>query len=317
MAKPIPRGTHAVPPIGVLPDDVPPGRGRDLGAGRALRSLARAVGGLPGTVADHAMGLTQEATVLAAHVALYPVGVVAERHEIHDPRHRIDTLSPVSRGLLLADIDAAGTPVVLIHGIVDNRAAFAVLRRSLRRRGFGRITTVNYSPLTSDVRRAGEQLRRHVERVCDQTGYDQVVVVGHSLGGLIGRYYVQLLGGDERVQTLVTLGSPHAGTQTARLLPLNVTRQLRPDSDVITELAAPSRCRTRFVAVYSDRDEIVIPNRSARLEHPDLDVTRIAVHGVGHLALLVDREVVHIVADALARPGGHLASLPTPTATPA
>jgi triacylglycerol lipase len=253
----------------------------------------------PATLAENAVALGKELAWLAAHVAMYPAGVLAEQHAMDDPRHRIDCLSPVTRGLILGDIAASGTPIVLVHGIVDNRSAFAVLRRTLRRRGYGRITTVNYSPLTSDVRAAAKYLQRHVEQVCSQTGYEQVFVVGHSLGGLIARYYVQCLGGDARVNTAITLGTPHAGSQLARLLPLRVTRQLRPGSELLRELAEPADCQTRFVALYSDRDEIVVPNRSAKLEHPDLQVTRVRVHGVGHLSLLVDRDVVHTVADAL------------------
>jgi pimeloyl-ACP methyl ester carboxylesterase len=264
-------------------------------AGNVLTLLKRS----PGVVTERALSAGKELAWLAAHVAMYPAGVIAERQAMHDYRHRIDCLPSVTRGLILEDIAASGTPIVLVHGIADNRSAFAVLRRTLRRRGYGRITTVNYSPLTSDVRQAAEYLAEHVERVCAQTGYDEVFIVGHSLGGIIARYYIQRLGGDERVNTAITLGSPHAGTQTARLLPLKVTRQLRPGSELMRELALPANCRTRFVAIYSDRDEIVVPNRSAKLEHPDLQVTRIRVHGVGHLSLLVDREVVHTVADAL------------------
>jgi triacylglycerol lipase len=253
----------------------------------------------PSAMADTAVAAGKELAWLATHVAMYPAGVLAEHHEMDDHRHRIDCLSPVTRGLILEDIAASGTPIVLVHGIVDNRSAFAVLRRTLRRRGYGRITTVNYSPLTSDVRKAARHLSRHVERVCAQTGYEQVFIVGHSLGGLIARYYAQRLGGDTRANTVVTLGSPHAGTHAARLLPLKVTRQLRPGSDLMRELAGPTNCQTRFVAIYSDRDEIVVPHRSAKLEHPDLQVTPVRVRGVGHLTLLVDRDVVHTVADAL------------------
>lgn len=262
-------------------------------------SIPRLLRDAPSALLGSARMAGKELAWLTAHLAMYPAGVLAERSEMNDPRHRIDTLSPVTRGLILEDIAASGTPIVLVHGIVDNRSAFALLRRTLRRRGYGRITTVNYSPLTSDVRKAAGQLSRHVERVCAQTGYEQVFIVGHSLGGVIARYYVQQLGGDERVNTVITLGSPHAGTQVARLLPLKVTRQLRPDSEVMRELAGPANCSTRFVAIYSDRDEVVVPNRSARLEHPDLEVIRVLVHGVGHLSLLVDRDVVHTVAAAL------------------
>jgi triacylglycerol lipase len=277
-------------------------------------SLMRSATGMVAATPLAMLGAVREVSWLAAHVALYPAGVLAEHQEMHDPRHRIDPLSPVTRGLILEDIAASGTPIVLVHGIVDNRSAFAVLRRTLRRRGYGRITTLNYSPLTSDVRRAAEHLSRHVERVCDQTGYEEVFIVGHSLGGIIARYYVQRLGGDHRVNTLITLGSPHAGTHTARLLPLPVARQLRPGSELMTELAEPARCRTRFVAIYSDCDEVVVPSRSASLKHPDLSVTRIRIRGVGHLSLLVHRDVIHTVADALtARISAELTDITTET----
>ena len=105
---------------------------------------------------------------------------------------------------------------------------------------------------------------------------------------------------------MVTLGSPHAGSQLARVAPLLVGRQLRPNSELMRELAGPARCGTHFVAIYSDRDEVVVPHRSARLEHPDLNVSRLQVRGVGHLSLLVNSSVAHAVAAALTgerRPG--------------
>ncbi len=266
-----------------------------VSVGAAAAQLRRT----PTAVLGAALAAGQELVWLTAHAATYPVGLLSEHTAMEDPRYRTDTLSPVSRGLVTGDINASGRPILLVHGIGDNRSAFSILRRTLRRRGYGRITTVNYSPFTSDIRKAAADLARQVERVCAQTGYDDVFLVGHSLGGIIARYYVQCYGGDERVHTLVTLGSPHAGTQLARLAPLPVCQQLRPGSDVMAELAGPAECRTRFVAIYSDRDEVVLPQRSARLDHPDLDVTRIRVHGVGHLALLVNSTVVHAVAAAL------------------
>lgn len=254
----------------------------------------------PAAVLGAAVAAGQELAWLSAHAATYPIGLLSEQAVLDDPRYRIDNLPPVSRGLITGDINASGRPIILVHGIGDNRSAFSVLRRTLRRRGYGRIVTVNYSPFTSDIRKAAASLARQVEQVCVQTGYDQVYVIGHSLGGIIARVYVQCAGGDDRVHTLVTLGSPHAGTQLARLAPLPVCQQLRPNSHLMQELALPASCSTRFVAIYSDRDEVVLPNRSASLQHADLLVTRVPVHGVGHLALLVNSTVVHAIANALA-----------------
>lgn len=263
-----------------------------------LRGIRRG----PRAVLTATLAAGEELVWLAAHAVTYPGGLLAERATLDDPRYRTDGLSPLMRGLITEDVDAAGRPVLLVHGIGDNRSAFAVLRRALRRRGYGRVSTISYSPLTSDIRRAATDLGRQVERICAETGYEQVFVVGHSLGGIIARYYVQCQDGDRRVHTLVTLGSPHAGTQLARLFPLvGMARQLLPGSALMRELAgAAPHCATRFVAIYSNRDEVVLPNRSARLDHPDLSVTRLQVSGVGHLALLVNGAVMHAVAGALA-----------------
>jgi hypothetical protein len=108
---------------------------------------------------------------------------------------------------------------------------------------------------------------------------------------------VQRLGGDERVHTLVTLGTPHEGTLTAHLLPVQLCRQLRPGSDLFAELAAPApRCRTRFVAYWSDLDQMILPHDSGRLEHPDLSLRNVKVHGVGHMSLPLDGQVVREIS---------------------
>ena len=273
--------------------------GTALGAALAwgIRTVARPAG---------LRGLAVEAGCVAALAALYPWGVLAEQVDPdgHDNRYRTDQLSPRQRGLVVADMQAAGTPILLMHGLAHNRSAFAVLSRALRRRGFGTVHSVNYgvfTVLTSDIRRSAAEFGRHVERLCEETGTDQVHVVGHSLGGMVARYYVQCLGGHARVHTLVTLGSPHAGTMAAYLLPTPLVRQLRPGSDVVTELAGPAPgCTTRFVSVWSELDEVVVPQRNACLEHPDLDIGTLRLRAAGHMSMPMDPRAVHAVATTLA-----------------
>ena len=250
-------------------------------------------------------GAGTEIAWVAAHVALYPLGITTERvrgtgrEELS--RFSLADLPPVQRGLLIGDVVAAGTPIILVHGLVDNRSIFTLLRRALRRRGFGRILTLNYSPLTQDVRGVAARLADLVERTCEETGYERVHVVGHSLGGIVARYYVQRLGGDARVHTLCTLGSPHAGTYAAKLLPQGVVRQLRPGSDLMRDLAEPvTACRTRFVSYWSDLDQLIVPQRNAAIDHPDLAVRNVPLRGVGHMSLPIHGRVVHEIATLLA-----------------
>ncbi|XVS63850.1 esterase/lipase family protein [Actinosynnema sp. CA-299493] len=281
------------------------GAGVDAGLGVAGEALGLAGGVLRAAASPGGVrGVAVEAAWLAARTVLYPWGVLEERVK-PDAHYRTDRLPPRRRGLLVSAPEAAGTPIVLVHGIGDNRSAFAVLSGALRRRGFGVVRAVNYSVLTAltgDVRRSAELLGEHVERICEETGSDQVHVVGHSLGGLIARYYVQRLNGDARVRTLVTLGTPHRGTVAAYLLPTALTRQLRPGSDLLSELAAPSPpCRTRFVVVWSEMDQVIVPQRNARLEHPALVVEEHRIRDSGHLSLPVDTRTLELVVTAITR----------------
>jgi pimeloyl-ACP methyl ester carboxylesterase len=247
-------------------------------------------------------GAAREAAWVGAHVTTYPLGLITGRRSNHNPGYAVGSLPPVQRGLVVGDVEAAGTPILLLHGMVDNRSIFTVLRRGLTRRGFGQVVPVNYSPLTMDVRVAARRLAERVEEVVASTGYRRVHVVGHSLGGLVARYYVQRLGGDLRVHTLVTLGTPHSGTFPAYLLPLRLGRQLRPGSDLMTELASPAPgCRTRFLAYWSDLDQMMVPKTAAMVQHPDLSARNVRIPGVGHLSFAIDRRVVHEISVELAQ----------------
>jgi len=297
-------------------------------AGLMAPSMHAALGALSHTAAAIARpagvrGLAMETGVVVAHLMMYPWGALTDQLGPGGPYdcYRTDDLAPAERGLVNPDVLPAATPILLVHGFADNRTAFTVLGQALRKRGFGVVHCVNYSVLTAltgDVRSAAGELAQQVELICAATGAPQVHVVGHSLGGLVARYYVQRLDGDARVHTLVTLGTPHHGTMTACLLPTPVLHQLRPESDIMVELAAPSPgCATRFVALWSELDGWIVPQHNARLDHPDLLVTNYQLRDVGHLSLAVDPRAVDTVVTALtqvqeSRPAGVVHNTPAP-----
>jgi hypothetical protein len=253
-------------------------------------------------------GLTELAWV-GAHALLYPLGTRAE--ELRPDVRLRPVGSPAVRALFADDPLAARTPVLLVHGLVDNRSVFTILSRSLRRRGFTSVCSWNYSPWLTDVAQGAQDLAEHIERICSETGHDRVHVVGHSLGGLIARYLVQRLGGDRRIDTLVTLGTPHQGSRWAHVVPTPLIRQLRPGSPLLRELEEPAPgCRTRITAVYSDLDQMLLPTSSGRCDHPDLGARNVLVRGAGHMSLPIHRGVIDEVAATLAGLRGASASLP-------
>ncbi|WP_097935822.1 MULTISPECIES: lipase family alpha/beta hydrolase [Streptomyces] len=265
-----------------------------------------------------------ELAVLVGHLIAYPFGLTPERRPPHPrptrpantgthgpdggetaPRAtttRGEAAPHAATALPLAADEAP--PVVLLHGFIDNRSAFVVLRRALTRHGHRHLESLNYSPLTRDIRAAADLLGLHVEEICARTGHSRVDVVGHSLGGLIARYYVQRLGGDRRVRTLVTLGTPHGGTAVAPGAGIHpIVRQMRGGSSVIEELRTPAPgCRTRFVSFWSELDQVMVPAETACVDHPDLDAVNVRVTGIGHLALPVHPTVAAAILEALDAP---------------
>ncbi|CAO5148552.1 triacylglycerol lipase [Frankia sp. AiPs1] len=279
--------------------------------GRRLAITANLLATSAGT---GARGLAVEAACLMTHLALYPTGVLRGRRDTDlDGGYALQRLAPLERGLWVHAPDAATTPVLLVHGLIDNRSVFARLRRHLCRRGFRRVVPVQLPLRTASVEDGARVLARMVARIAGDDGH--VNVIAHSLGGLIARYYVQRMGGDRQVDTLITLASPHGGTRLAELvprpLPYPLLRQLRPDSSLIAELAEPAPgCRTRIIAVAAALDTVVRPAQ-ATVHHPDLDVVNLTVPGLGHQSLAFSGAVAHQVTTWLAESAP---DAPAPTA---
>ena len=107
-----------------------------------------------------ASGMAIEAAWATAHLVMYPFGLLSTstRAVADRRRHDLRGLSPEQRGLFHHRVDAAETPIVLVHGIIDNHAIFTVMEYVLRRRGFQTLSTYDYGLLTDNIPRAAARL---------------------------------------------------------------------------------------------------------------------------------------------------------------
>lgn len=99
------------------------------------------------------------------------------------------------------------TPVVLVHGFFGDPTNFLSLRSHFATRGIHNFATFAYPPRI-DYQRLAFRLGRAIEAFCLETGAKQVDLVGHSLGGLISRYLVEM-SPHVPVRRLATLGAPY------------------------------------------------------------------------------------------------------------
>lgn len=201
--------------------------------------------------------------------------------------------------LLIRDPAAAPAPLplLLVHGVLVNDGVWAALRRDLSRRGLGPVYTINYGPPLADIEHFGVQLEARIEAICAATGAPRVALVAHSMGGLVARAYLRRVGA-ARVAKLVTIGTPHHGSVLAWTFAGACLAQMRPGNRWLAALNAVEggTVPAPIMSIWSRHDSMVAPQASAELAC----ARNVALSGVGHNALLLDRRVMDEVARVVA-----------------
>jgi len=210
----------------------------------------------------------------------------------------ISALRPAGFFALPGAANRGPRPVILLHGYAMNRANFVPLAYRLARAGLGPIFGFEYWTL-GRVAAGARQLGWFVDQVREATGAAEVDLVGHSMGGVVARYYVTLAGGDGVAKNLVTLGSPHAGTDVSSLGVGHPTRELVLGSKLVNRLdRSPPPRETRVTVVWSRADALVPGTHQKPL--PGAEV--ILYDDLGHVALLGSRRVAAEIVKRLAVP---------------
>ena len=183
--------------------------------------------------------------------------------------------------------------VVFVHGLLGHRAQFYAMQGWLRLAGRSRQLSYNYRT-PRNLESAALALQR---RLKDEVKGGRIDLVCHSMGGLIARYFVQVLGGARRVDHLVTIGTPHQGTHSAHYLPSTAVTQMRPGSEFLAQLNAQvAPPGVRCLSIAGDEDILVLPRSSAACHFGDA----IMFERLGHGGLLLSPRVFRAVHEFLA-----------------
>jgi triacylglycerol lipase len=192
------------------------------------------------------------------------------------------------------------TPVVLVHGYGSSTASWFRVESSLRSAGFRTVRAMAHHPLARDIPSVATRLVRLTNSLAAATGTARVHLVGHSLGGLIIRYAVCLLGLDPVVDTAITVATPHRGSRLAWLGLGTAAGQARPDSSVLRRIhAADPPAQTRWVAYYSNSD-LLVPALSARISFGDLPAENVLVTNETHMSILFSPRLARDISNRLA-----------------
>ncbi|MHC1701552.1 MAG: esterase/lipase family protein [Humidesulfovibrio sp.] len=185
-------------------------------------------------------------------------------------------------------------PVLLVHGLYHNASAWFLFRRRLRRAGFDAVRSYAYASFFKPYAAIAEGLAQAVLRVAEASPTGTVLLVGHSLGGLLIRSVCVRAELRGRVAGILTIGTPHQGSRLAGLLALGrLGRGLRPGGGVLEAVRALPVCPGPALSLYSPLDNMVLPLSGSLLEEREKSAgwTEESVPPVSHVGMLFDRRV--------------------------
>ena len=190
-------------------------------------------------------------------------------------RHKDPTLPDEYEGWLKESprvkIEIVRPPVVFIHGLGDNRSCWYNAERFLTETGYYKkrfnyrvdYRETNASTFMSNVGVVSDGIYKARERAA-MLGYvaTKCDLIGHSMGGILARLFVERSGKTDNVNRIITVNTPHAGSElgdivTAHNLVLKKVAQLfygKDDIDAVKDLAVESDEMALLVSVPGHLD---------------------------------------------------------------
>ena len=204
-------------------------------------------------------------------------------------------LLPFERLLMTPDrLTPSPLPLLLVHGYGCSRGIWWVQRARLEAAGHV-VATVTLTPPFGHLDDMVPLLAKRIDEVLAATGAAQLALIGHSMGGLVCRDYLALAGSG-KVAQLITLATPHQGSQLATIALGDNAREMEPGSGWLQRFAAVPLC-VPGISVRTSHDNFVLPqSRQLMAGMEDIELA-----ALGHLSLIYSRRTTALLLTLLAR----------------
>ena len=109
-------------------------------------------------------------------------------------------------------------PIILLHGLWNTSEIFSSITSELDEKGIEYYApTLEHSYGMTSIIELTSLLN---EFILEKYGLKKEIdILGFSMGGIIGRNWLQKFNGYKRTRRFITIGSPHNGTLTSQLIP--------------------------------------------------------------------------------------------------
>lgn len=137
-----------------------------------------------------------------------------------------------------------------------------------------------------------------LRELIDQEKITKAIIVGHSKGGLIGKYFLAHENGDNAVAGVVAIATPFSGSTISKLVPHRAVKEMAIDSKMIHYLNSLTDVNQKIVSIIPEFDNHVWHPKGSFLEGA---LANIYVETRGHHLVVGDKNVYPEVLKAIER----------------
>jgi triacylglycerol esterase/lipase EstA (alpha/beta hydrolase family) len=189
-----------------------------------------------------------------------------------------------------ATITVLHDPIIFVHGFESSGAIWSTMIDRLKADGWtdAPLVTWTYDTHISNATIA-QQLQAKTDSLLTVTGAKKIDIIAHSMGGLSSRYFSKNLGGSDKIDALVFLGTPNHGATLANFCGIQSCLEMRPTSAFLAALNSGDETpgAARYATWWSPCDQSVTPVESPALQ----GATNTQTACIAHTELYTDATV--------------------------
>ena len=183
------------------------------------------------------------------------------------------------------------SPVIIIPGLLNRWNIFRKIIKPLILQGHPVYEVKGLGRNTIQIAEGAKLVRR----VIDENSLENVILVGHSKGGLLGKHALAFSNHDGKIKKLISVAPPFAGTTLAKKFPRLIHREILPGSDTLNELALCTEVNNKIVCIYALWDNVVMPLESCVLD----GAKNIQMNVYGHQKIIFHKDTEDLIINQL------------------
>jgi len=183
--------------------------------------------------------------------------------------------------------DNGKVPILMIQGLYNRWNSMRSLAEHLSKNGYPVYLLPQLGRNSGPIPAMAGIVRKFIA----EKGLQNIIIIGHSKGGLVGKCILDNEDGSVKIKKLIAIACPFQGSRAAVYLPTKSHAELTPSSPMIAKLSASRQNNGKITSIYCKFDNHVWPLSSCIL--PGAKNIQTGVYG--HHRILFDKTVRDIV----------------------